>query len=131
MITGTKPKIELKTKELKWKLVRLYDNLTKLSKSILWIEWNINGGLHKSHAQIGIGRSLLMSPFTLLFTWQTTEVTEIIKETEDYIKFKTKNSTYELYKIKDKVAKNFENKANEIINNSTKEELKDYYDKQK
>ncbi len=35
------------------------------------------------------------------FTWQTTVVTEVLEVVEDlsYIKFKTKNSTYELFKL--------------------------------
>ena len=33
------------------------------------------------------------------FTWQTTLVTEIIEQREDYIKFKTGNSNYELFKL--------------------------------
>jgi hypothetical protein len=31
------------------------------------------------------------------YTWLTTDVTEILAEEDTYIKFKTKNSTYELY----------------------------------
>jgi hypothetical protein len=42
----------------------------------------------------------LMSPFhPFTFTWQTTPITEIIEQREGYIKFKTKNSNYELFKI--------------------------------
>jgi hypothetical protein len=42
-----------------------------------------------------------MSPFNEMFTWQTTEVTAILAATpnNDYIKFETKNSTYELFKL--------------------------------
>jgi hypothetical protein len=40
-----------------------------------------------------------MSPFNQFFTWQTTTITEIVEEREDYIKFKTQNSNYELHKI--------------------------------
>ena len=39
-----------------------------------------------------------MSPFNMFFTWMTTTVTEVIEEKEDYVKFKTKNSVYELFK---------------------------------
>jgi len=38
-----------------------------------------------------------MSPFNHHFTWQTTLVTEIIEQKEDYIKFNTENSSYELF----------------------------------
>ena len=40
-----------------------------------------------------------MSPFNDAFTWQTTNVTEIEEQREDYIKFKTMNSNYELFKL--------------------------------
>ena len=46
-----------------------------------------------------IGSSLIMSPFSEFFTWQCTSVTEIIEQREDYIKFKTENSNYKLFKI--------------------------------
>jgi hypothetical protein len=39
-----------------------------------------------------------MSPFNQCFTWQTTSITEIVEEREDYVKFKTQNSNYELFK---------------------------------
>jgi hypothetical protein len=47
-----------------------------------------------------VGLSLLMSPFNQFFTWQTTTITEIVEEKDDYIKFKTQNSDYELWKLK-------------------------------
>jgi hypothetical protein len=31
------------------------------------------------------------------YTWMTTIVTEIIEQREDYIKFRTSNSVYELF----------------------------------
>ena len=85
--------------EHKWKLIRERDGLTKKSKDIIWIEWNEDGRFKAKHDSVAIGRSLLMSPFNQSFTWQTTDVTEIIEQREDYIKFNTKNSTYELYKL--------------------------------
>lgn len=87
--------------EFNWKLVREHDGLTKKSKDIIWIEWDENGRFKEKHNKPAIGCSLLMSPFNHFFTWQTTDVTEIIDSTDDlsYIKFKTKNSTYELFKI--------------------------------
>ena len=41
-----------------------------------------------------------MSPFNNFFTWMTTDITEIVEEQEDYIKFKTQNSNYTLWRIK-------------------------------
>ena len=88
--------------EFNWKLVREHDGLTNQSKDIIWIEWDDLSGLFKAqHDDIGVGRSLLMSPFNQFFSWQTTVVTEIVASEADssYIKFKTKNSTYELFKL--------------------------------
>ena len=122
MITGAQPKVlvslnengelEMDTQhaellglvdeEFNWRLVREGDGLNKKSKSIIWLEWEDEGRFKiEKHDNIGVGRSLLMSPFNHFFTWQTTVVTEILASTPDssYIKFKTKNSTYELFKL--------------------------------
>ena len=84
-------------KEFNWKLVRERDGLTKQSKEVMWVEFNEEGRFKAKHDKPAVGRSLLMSPFTMSFTWQTTTITEIVEEREDYIKFHTQNSTYELY----------------------------------
>lgn len=73
------------------------DGLKKHSTDYLWIEFNEDGTFKEKHSDCAIGRSLLMSPFNFAFTWQTTEVTEILEEKENYVKFKTKNSEYEFY----------------------------------
>jgi len=87
--------------EYNYKLVREHDGLTNQSKDITWIEWNEDGRFKEKHSDIGVGRSLIMSPFNQFFTWQTTVVTEILACEADssYIKFKTNNSTYELFKL--------------------------------
>jgi hypothetical protein len=85
--------------EFKWKLVRERDGLTKQSKGIKWLEFNEDGTFKEQFQEPVVGRSLLMSPFNQSFTWQTTNVTEIVEQREDYIKFKTGNSTYELFKL--------------------------------
>ena len=87
--------------EYNYKLVREHDGLTNQSKDIMWIEWNDEGRFKEKHDNIGVGRSLIMSPFNQFFTWQTTVVTEILACEADssYIKFKTNNSTYELFKL--------------------------------
>jgi hypothetical protein len=82
-----------------WKLVRERDNLTKYSEKVMWLEFNEDGTFKAKHAFIGVGYSLMMSPFTREFTWQTTKVTEILEPGAFHVKFKTKNSTYTLYKI--------------------------------
>jgi hypothetical protein len=82
-----------------WRLVRERDGLVAESKEVLWIEFNEEGKFKSKHDEPAIGRSLVMSPFSINFTWQTTELTEIIEQKENYIKFKTMNSVYELFNL--------------------------------
>lgn len=83
-----------------WKLVRERDGLTKHSVDVIWIEFNENGTFKAKYDEPAVGRSLLMSPFNQFFTWQCTSLTEIVEEQDGYIKFKTQNSNYELWKLK-------------------------------
>ena len=66
---------------------------------MIWLEFNEDGTFKEKHDKPAIGLSLLMSPFNQFFTWQCTSLTEIMEEREDYIKFKTLNSNYELWKL--------------------------------
>ena len=119
MIAGAQPKVLLsqneegnleldetfeaiygKELEPNYKLVRERDEMLKTSRDIKWLEFNEDGTYKADFQDIAIGRSLLMSPFNTYFTWQTTLVTEIVEQREDYIKFNTENSTYELFKLK-------------------------------
>jgi len=86
-------------KEFNLKLVRERDGLTNQSKDIKWLEWNEEGRYKADHKEPAVGRSLLMSPFNDFFTWMTTDITEIVEKKDDYVKFHTRNSTYELFKI--------------------------------
>jgi hypothetical protein len=118
MITGAQPKVLLvqtedgellidqmfeqiygKELEPEYKLVRERDGLTKTSRAVKWLEFNEEGRYKADFEDIAVGRSLLMSPFGPSFTWQTTLVTEIVEQREDYIKFNTENSVYELFKL--------------------------------
>lgn len=83
--------------EPKYKLVRERDGLTKTSRAVKWLEFKEDGTYKADFEDIAIGRSLVMSPFNQFFAWQTTTVTEIVEQREDYIKFKTENSLYELF----------------------------------
>jgi hypothetical protein len=82
-----------------WKLVREHDSLTKQSVAIKWIEWNEMGRFKASHETPAIGLSLIMSPFNEAFTWQTTTIVELVESTPEYVKFRTENSNYELFKL--------------------------------
>ena len=101
MIPGVQPKLLLTfdKEEPKYRLIRERDKLVKESAKVLWLEWNEGGTFKDKHDLPSIGRSLIMSPFNDFFTWQTTDITEIVEQRDDYIKFKTKNSNYELFKL--------------------------------
>ena len=86
--------------EFNWKLVRERDGLINQSKDIKWLEWNEEGRFKAEHKEPAVGRSLIMSPFNQFFTWQTTSITEILENQDNYVKFKTQNSNYELWKLK-------------------------------
>lgn len=81
-----------------YRLVRERDGLTKKSLAIKWLEFDEEGKYKADFQEIAVGRSLLMSPFNMYFTWQTTPVTEILEEKGNYIRFATENSIYELFK---------------------------------
>lgn len=81
----------------KYTLRRLDDGLTKTGSRVQYIEWDENTSEGKeSYDDIKVGRSLMLEP-RMQFTWLTTSITDIVEEREDYIKFKTQNSTYELH----------------------------------
>jgi hypothetical protein len=83
-----------------WKLVRERDGLTHLSNDIGWIEWNESGRFKQTFNEPSINRSLILDPYKMVYTWLTTPITEIVDQKEDYVKFKTENSIYELFKLK-------------------------------
>ena len=81
----------------KYKLVREGDSLTINGNRILWIDWESDGTFHSSHHEPKLDRSLIVDPHHMSYTWMTTVVTEIIEQREDYTKFRTSNSVYELF----------------------------------
>jgi len=85
--------------EFNWKLVREHDGKTNQSKEIMWVEWTEEGRFKARHDEPAIGRSLVMSPLNMNFSWQTTPITEVLEKRENFLKFKTKNSIYELWKL--------------------------------
>jgi hypothetical protein len=82
---------------MKYKLIRERDKLTKESNIITWVEWNDDSTFKQTHDEPAIGRSLLLDGNILNFTWCTTTIKEIVEMSENYIKFETKNSMYELF----------------------------------
>ena len=81
----------------KYKLVREHDGLINSGNKIQWIQWNTDKRFNSTHDKPELGRSLLLDPHPISYTWMTTVVTEIIEQREDYIKFRTSNSVYELF----------------------------------
>lgn len=81
-----------------WKLVRERDGLTKYGREVGWIEWNEDGKFKVKHDKPAIGLSCILDP-RINFTWLTTDITSILEEREDYVKFTTLNSVYELFKL--------------------------------
>jgi hypothetical protein len=91
-------KINLNVEDLfKYKLVRERDGLSKVGHKAGWIEWNEDGTFKELHDEAAVGRSLILDPQRISYTWMTTTVTEILEQKEKYIKFATTNSTYELW----------------------------------
>lgn len=81
------------------------DGLIKRSEDVRWVEYDENGRGKELHETPKVGLGLIMSPFNMYFTWQTTEVTELLESSENYIKFRTRNSDYELIKEDDDLDK--------------------------
>ena len=83
-----------------FKLVRTNDGLIKEGNDIKYVEWE--GGIGSKakdlHNNPAVGRSLILDSNKFSYTWLTTVITEIVEQKENYIKFKTENSTYELFK---------------------------------
>lgn len=81
----------------KYKLVRESDGLTKVGDNVIWVKFGEDGYFKSKHDEPAVTRNLVLDFLGITFTWMTTTIQEILEEREDYIKFKTKNSTYELF----------------------------------
>lgn len=73
-------------------LKRLDDGLVKTSTDLKFMEWDKNKKAKELQDDIKVGRSAILAPFNSFFTWMTSEITEVISDTE----FKTKNSHYKI-----------------------------------
>jgi hypothetical protein len=95
--------MSLNEKDAEWTLVRGHDKLTKWSNEIGFIEWKEDGHfkeMFKGSEGLEIGRSLILAPFNMQFTWQTTEIIDFHVREEGGWYFKTKNSEYTLTRNK-------------------------------
>lgn len=85
------------------RLVRVSDGSGDSGTRVEAISWNEDGSFKEvvgNHPIVGC--SLLVGSVTARSYsgqdyWLTTKITEIIEEREDYIRFKTGNSEYELF----------------------------------
>lgn len=86
--------------QINFKLVRINDGLIRQGQTIKYVEWEggIGSKAKELHDEPAVGRSLILDP-KFSYNWLTTSITEIIEQRENYIKFKTQNSDYELFKI--------------------------------
>ena len=81
----------------KYKLVREHDGLVKTGNVAYWVEWDENSRGKKPHQEPAIGYSFVLDFMYGDYIWLTTQVEEILSRQDNYIKFKTKNSIYELF----------------------------------
>jgi hypothetical protein len=89
-----------KNKHHKYTLRKEEDGSIKYGDEAIWIEWNKDRTFKLSHHEPEIGRSLILDGNRMNYTWLTTQAQEILEVTEDRIRFRTKNSTYELIENK-------------------------------
>jgi hypothetical protein len=81
---------------MRYTLVRDNDGLIKESFDAGWVEWTKDDRFEEKHEDIAIGRSLILAPFSIAYTWLTTRVTKILEESDKKIIFETENSKYTL-----------------------------------
>jgi hypothetical protein len=76
-----------------YRLIRENDNKELQGKTVSFIEWNEDGTFHRKHSEPAEGRSLILDPHFLFYTWMTTEIISFSYE-GNVLKFQTKNSNY-------------------------------------
>lgn len=84
--------------QFNWKLTREDDGIEHIARTVHWVEWE-EGRYKSHHTEPAVGRSCILDIHPWSFTWQTTEVVEILESTDTRVKFRTMNSTYVLEKI--------------------------------
>lgn len=82
-----------------YKLTREKDDRVIGGKVVKFVEWDEDGRFSNSFDEPAIGRSLILDPQYVVYTWLTTEITSFTNE-DGVLKFSTKNSNYILETIK-------------------------------
>lgn len=86
---------------VKYSLTRIDDGKIIMGKSIKWIKWKDNGRFKKLFAKPQVGFSCIVDPeYGASYTWLTTSIESFKKISANELRFKTKNSSYILNKIK-------------------------------
>jgi hypothetical protein len=81
-------------------LTRINDGKEIGGNRVDWVEWNEDGTFKQKHDAPQVGYSCIIDGNRFTYGWLTTTITEILDISEEYIKFKTENSEYQLkYKI--------------------------------
>ena len=93
---------DLQEPKMKYRLIRINDGRIMYGKVAKWITWGEDEKASAMDDEPAVGKSLVLDPMSYgNFGWMTTVVTEITKQQDGFIKFKTQNSTYELHPILD------------------------------
>lgn len=71
----------------------------KISSRVKWLEYDEYSYFKNWFTLPDVGRTLIMSPFSYFYTWQTTGVLEYSFVDKNTVKFKTKNSNYILKRV--------------------------------
>lgn len=83
-------------------LTRENDNKVLRGDIIKYIEWDEDRGFKELHDEPSIGRSIIVDPHRMSYTWLTTVITSFSEE-NGVLKFTTKNSNYILEKISNEI----------------------------
>lgn len=93
---------------VKYSLTRVEDGKLVMGKSVKWIKWKENGAFKKLYSRPQLGLSCIIDfEHGISYTWLTTTIVSFERISVNELRFKTKNSTYILNKIKTKPTKIF------------------------
>jgi hypothetical protein len=82
-------------------LTRVEDGLQFTSYNIKWVKWRKDGRFQKLYVRPQVGFSCIVDPqLGPYYTWLTTSIQSMEVVSKNEMRFKTKNSTYILNKIK-------------------------------
>lgn len=84
-----------------YSVVRVDDGKCFEVANVKWVKWKKDGRFDKLYARPQVGFSCILDPqYAPSYTWLTTSIESFEKVSNHEIRFKTKNSTYIINKIK-------------------------------